>query len=622
MDKKEADFLAKLLATFKIEADEHLKNLSDGLIALEGTLSAEARQEHVETIYRESHSLKGAARSVNYTVVQEICQAMETVLSAWKQKRIEQSRLLFETLYAVVDYIGKLILLPPTPLQGEEINLHKSLIDKLNTLQKGESPVPESSSPPPQVLPEPAKIQPPPPSLEPPSAAEKIVAGVGVPVREKTIRISVQKLDKLFQQVEEMLIVKMTVRQQVSAFKSLQTDLRIWQKEWGRFLAELQKMDLSERVWEILHWQAHVHRSVRERLNRMSKMASQDYRFVGSMIDTLLEDSKKVLVQPFSTLFDTLPRMVRDISYSLGKETRINFIGGEIEVDRRILEGMKDPLIHLVRNAIDHGIEKPEERTKNNKPPYGTITISATQMSGNKVELVISDDGRGIDVKSVIEASLKQGHITESDVEKINDQEALMMIFHSGISTSKSVTELSGRGLGMSIVSEKVDKLGGQLQVESKRGLGTSFKIQLPLTLATFRGIHLTVLSQDFIMPSYYVKIVLRIPTQDIMTLENRPTIIVNGKYHSFAYLGEILGLGKIPTEQKTVCVIVIKAAEKLVAIGVDSILNEQEVLVKGLGKQLIRVRNLLAATIMEWGKVVPILNPIDLVKSVLQFQK
>ncbi len=172
----------------------------------------------------------------------------------------------------------------------------------------------------------------------------------------------------------------------------------------------------------------------------------------------------------------------------------------------------------------------------------------------------------------------------------------------------------------MSIVSEKVDKLGGYLQIDTNKGVGTAFKITLPLTLATFRGIHLSASGNDFIMPTHYVKRVMRIHESDIKTMENRTAIQVNGKFLSFAYLRDLLNLPEIPVKQPnpTLCVLIIKAAEKSVAIGVDKIINEQEVLVKGLGKQLVHVPNILAATIMQWGKVIPILNPPDLVKSAI----
>lgn len=610
MDKKEADFLAKLQATFKIEADEHLQNISDGLLTLEGKLSDAEREEHVEAIFRESHSLKGAARSVNHIAMQEICQAMENVLSLWKQHKIEGSRQVFDTLHAALDFLITLVAKTPQRLQGQEAEKQQELIQQLNAA--GQTPVISEKKIEPEIKPVVETI---------PQVVESPQTTLQMPFRDKTIRISIYKIDKLFQQVEEMLVVKMTAKQQVSELLEMETSLKQFEKEWTRLKADLKGEMLNDKIVKIVQWQNRFTRSLKEKLRRLTKVTTQDYRFVGSLVENLLEDTKKVLMQPFSTLFETLPRMIRDLSHSLGKETRLNFIGGEIEVDRRILEEMKDPLIHLIRNSIDHGIETPAERIKKNKPSYGTITISVSQTSGSKVQLIVSDDGKGIDKIKVQQAALKQGFITQQEMDKLSEQETLMLIFHSGISTSLAVTELSGRGLGMSIVSEKVDKLGGKLQIDTRADVGTSIRILLPTTLATFRGIHLTVGESEFIMPTHYVQMVLRVFVKDIRTFENRSTISMNGKFYAFAYLSEVLNLPHAHTfsEHDPIYVLVIRASEKSVALGVDHILNEQEVLVKGLGKQLVHVRNILAATIMEWGKVIPILNPLDLVKEVVK---
>lgn len=600
MDSKEADFTAKLLAIFKLEAEEHLKMLSNGLLALEGTGSDEQKKEWIETIYRESHSLKGAARSVNHDAIQVICQTMENVLSAWKQGKISPTRPLFDTLYAVIDFIGTVVAMPPKGLPEEHRGRQLALIQQLDALLSG--------SPAPVATPTPT---PAPPSKEPAHPPEPAVV---TPPSEKTVRISVQKVDKLFQQVEEMLVVKLTARKQINELKYMQSELRQWDKRWEHLQQEQSAKGITE-------WQRQFSQFVKAGINRLTKLGSQDYRFVGSLIDNLLEDTKKVLTQPFQTLFESFPRMVRDLSQSLGKEIHLEFKGGEIEIDRRILEEMKDPLIHLIRNAIDHGIETPNERVQKGKPSYGTIAIAASQVSGNNIELTLSDDGVGIDVESVKNFALQKGYITKEEAEHLNEQEAIALIFHSGISTSAKVTELSGRGLGMGIIAEKVEKLGGHLFTETKKGQGTQFRIVLPLTLATFRGIHIRASERDFIMPIQYIKHVMRLPIREIKTVENRMAIVADGKLLPFVHLSDLLSL---PSQtqaavRKNINILIIKAAEKVIAIGVDEVLSEQEILVKPLGKQLLHVRNILAATVLEGGKVVPILHPMDLVRSAIQ---
>lgn len=669
MDNKEAAFLAKLRATFKIEAEEHLKKLNSDLLNLEKNQS-DIPQELLESVFREAHSLKGAARSVNHDVIQVICQTMETVLSALKQQRIAPSPNMFDALYSSIDLIGKLL---EDTSDIEAKNLLNPMIQKLEALLKPSPEKPESQlqetstrkkdvkadtkpvnttegpalSVPVPPTPETKETVPTPATLKTEVEPQKpSVAAVEHPKEtspekkpassdgahhnaNRTIRVSINKLDRLFQQTEELLTVKLTSQQQLQELKRMEKTLRQWQKEFIHIEGDIrqwlvknvppQKIDENKMPFFFERHHSFV-KSLRENVLHLIKSTSQDYRLLGGMVDSLLDDTKKLLMQPFSTLLETFPRMVRDLSHQLNKEIQFEIQGDNIEIDRRILEEMKDPLIHLIRNCIDHGIEPANERNLKNKPAVGTIRVSASQLSSNSVEIVVSDDGRGISHALVKETAVKQKVITQKEADTLTDDEVTMLIFHSGVSTSQIVTELSGRGLGMGIVAEKVDKLGGQLSIDSK-STGTNIRIVLPLTLATFRGIQLKVADQNFIMPTHNVKRVLRVWSGDVRSVENRMTISIDGRALSYVHLKDVLGISaSSPPEQKNnwLTVLIIKAAEQTVAFGVDGVMNEQEVLVKRFGKQLTRVKNILSATVMEMGKVVPILNPSDLVKSII----
>lgn len=645
MEKNEAEFMAKLLKTFKVEAQEHIKTISEGLFALEKeNIPNVQRQELIEKIFREAHSLKGASRAVNQGMIQDFCQIIENIFSAWKRNEISSSPELFDALHASNDLIEKMV-----SQSGEKSSNCGELIEpmthrlKLLLENKKESAAikkddADTSRIKPEIKPkEPLPVpseehkepeKPPLPSLKP--QVQRLPEQA---LRDQTIRVSIQKLDHLFQQVEELLNLKLAARKQASDLKSIQERLKKWDKKWIHLQPDLRNIQgltkgdeffISngnfKKIANFLDWQQHFIKMLQDNLNRLVKITTQDYRLIGGIVDTLLEDTKKVLMQPFSTLLESFPRMVRDLSHELNKKIVFECQGEDLEVDRRILEEMKDPLIHLIRNSIDHGIENSNERIKNNKPPHGTIRIIASQVSGNSMELQITDDGKGIDAQKIKATAVRNNLISEKDANLMSDQEAVMLIFQSGLSTSPIITELSGRGLGLGIVSEKVDKLGGQIFIETKKGLGTTFRIVLPLTLATFRGIHITVSDRDFIMPTHNVQRVIRIKSEQINTIENRDTISIDGRILAYIHLSDLLGIPKKSNEQnRLISVLVVKAAEKTVAFGVDSILGEQDVLVKGLGKQLLRIKNFVAATITEWGTVIPILNPQDLVKSVIK---
>ncbi len=664
MGDKEAAFMAKLLATFKVEAEEHLKNLNEGLLALEKTGLEKPSAELLQTVFREAHSLKGAARSVNHDVIQLICQSVESVFSALKHQQITFSPVIFDTLYASLDLITKLL---ETPQKTESKILVAEMIAKLDALlipfkaivkePSKESLVTESAniaSKPtanikqPNNVPEQANLTDVPQDLKIESPEQTLLKNKQEKVAEvkveplptkvetssshethshsadKTVRVSLSKLDKLFQQTEELLTIKMASQQQLSSLKLMGKLLKEWKKESMHLQKDIEntqyhegKKDNNTSMFFELH-----HRfidSLNEALSPLIRSTNIDFRFLGGMIDSLLDDTKKLLMQPFSTLLETFPRMVRDLSHQLGKEVQLDVQGAGIEIDRRILEEIKDPLIHLIRNSLDHGIEIPEERKKKGKISSGTIKVIASQLSGNSVEIIVADDGGGISLDILKQSAVKNKILSQKEADLLSDEESIKLIFHSGISTSKIVTNLSGRGLGMGIVGEKVDKLGGRLSVESKSS-GTSIKIVLPLTLATFRGIQLKVCDRDFVMPTHNVQRVLKIDKKEIKSVENRSMVSIDGCAYSYVHLKDVLGIAQMQTEinDDSLTIIIVKAAEQVIAFGVDAILNEQEILVKRFGKQLTRVKNILSATVMEMGKVIPILNPSDLVKSII----
>ena len=284
--------------------------------------------------------------------------------------------------------------------------------------------------------------------------------------------------------------------------------------------------------------------------------------------------------------------------------------------------GRKDPLIHLVRNCIDHGIEKPEERKRKAKPLRGMVTVAVTQQDGNKVEIVVADDGSGIDVAKVRAAAVKLALASPEEAAELHEQQVLSFIFHSGVSTSPIITEISGRGLGLAIVREKVEKLGGRVSVESRPGGGTAFRMVLPLTLSTFRGVLIRVDEHQFVLPTSQIDRVVRISEEEIKTVENRETIVLNGQAISLVRLGGVLELRSKNIEgvsPKKAPAILLNSAGKRIAFLVNDVSAEYEVLVKNLGPQLPRVRNISGAIVLGSGKVVPILNVSDLMKSAVR---
>jgi len=626
--QKDNDFLKRLLATFRVEAEEHIRAISSYLIELEKASTVERHPELIETIFREVHSLKGAARSVNLTNFEALCQSLEGVFAELKSGEISLSPDFYNLLHRAVDSLNQGL----DAVGGERKTGEKSamiaLARQLEEARRGALPPP----------PPPVETSPP---FSPAAGKEELS-----PIEDRspieTVRLSVERLDALLLQAEELLAGKLSTAQQAAELRAAAAEFTAWKREWARLQPSLHaarpangETDPHLSRWaEFIEWNSQFVQSLEVRLNALARSAGRESRALGSMVDTLLDDMKHALMLPFSTLLEGFPKFVRDLAHDQNKEVELIIRGGEIEADRRILEEIKDPFLHLVRNCIDHGVEHPEERQRIGKPRCSTVTIAIAPLNGSRIEVLIADDGAGIDLAKVRLAALKLGLISLETGEKMGDEETLALIFHSGLSTSPLITDISGRGLGLAIVQEKVERLGGSVAIvdrssikttegrSSTHGSGTTFRLLLPLTLATFRGVLVRANGGHFVLPTNHVERVMRLKREEISTIENRETIRYNGASLALVWLSETLGMAarRDPGEaNEPAQIVVLAAGEKRIGFVVEEVLGEQEVLVKTLGKQLRRVRNLAGTTSLGSGREALILNVPDLLKSAVK---
>lgn len=319
---------------------------------------------------------------------------------------------------------------------------------------------------------------------------------------------------------------------------------------------------------------------------------------------------------PASTMLELMPKLVRDLARELGKEIDLTINGSSIQLDKRVLAQVKDPLVHILRNSIDHGMEKPEVRAQAGKSPRGTLTIDVLPQEGNTVEIVVTDDGAGINIERVKEIAVKNQMVDQQRADEMTDGEAISLIFQSSFSTSSTISEISGRGLGLAIAKENIEHLGGRLIVESRRGLGTTFRIKLPVTVATFRGVLIKCSDEILIVPTSDLDRLLRIKKEQVKRGDNGQTIEIDGQEIPFLRLEHVLDLPTSPMNPTHHLVMVLRHSEAKCAFEIDEVLEEQEILVKKLGKPLVRVRNVAGVTVLGSGKPSAILNVRDLLKS------
>lgn len=636
MTKKE-EFLERLRATFKMEAAERLKSLSAGLLTLEKAPSPEAYPAIIESIFREAHSFKGAARSVDRTDLEAVCQGLETALAGLQRGEVAVTSNLLDTLHAVVDALDRALDNGEPVLSREQV---LALVHQLPVPTNG-APLPQPEAPVEQPAPSAVEVPVPSPSVSthsltaPPSHA---LPTAERPLTADTVRVSAAKLDAVMRQVEGLMAAKLSTAQRATDLRNARGGYDHWRKKWRKVRSEMRHLTRPVEksreagnshpqasvtaLLQFLDWNEHHIKELENELTTITVAAEHDRRAIGGMVDNLLDDMKQVLMLPFFTLLETFPKMVRDLARACGKEVELIIRGGDVEIDRRILEEIKDPLVHLVRNAVDHGTEAPEVRARQQKPATATVTINIAHVESGTIEIRVSDDGAGIDPTAVRRAALRQGRVSAEEANRLNEQEAAALVFRSGVSTCAIVTDLSGRGLGLAIVREKVERVGGSVVMESQPGVGTTFRLLLPLTIATFKGVLIRAAQRDFILPSSSIERVLRVQQGQIYTVENRETISFNGAAVAFVRLDDTLGLARLEQDAAApsfLPALILRAGKQCLALRVDAVLGEQDVLVKSLGRQLERVRNIAGAAVSGTGKVVPILHVPDLIKSAIK---
>lgn len=663
MNINDAEFLKKLRSTFKIEAHEHLRTISLSLLQLENESIEDEKKRIIETTYREFHSLKGAARAVSVKEIETICHTVESIFSDIKKGNLELTLEMLDVFNESADAIEEILFLPEDTFKDIS-----RLMDELEKIKSGESANNEAiksentgTIPNTEIVPD-VDITPNidlSPNLDlypnidkdfmdikldfdielkdiqPKSNKivnrETIVENNEVLLKEAkletkevikdkedvkvqsntikqcedkttdTIRVEKKKLDSLLLQGEEMIYAKLSVIERAKEIRLIHGLLESWKKEKDYTYIEM----LENSVETLL------------------KSSENDAKTIETMTNNFIEDIKDLMLLPFSSIIEMFPKMVRDLSKQIGKKVEFISNGTEIEIDRRILEEIKDPLIHIIRNCIDHGIESSEERELLGKISKGTINLNITQLSSDRVKIEISDDGSGIDIEKVKEKIIKNKILTAGEVNNLDYEGSKMLIFKSGISTSDIITDISGRGLGLAIVHEKVQKLEGTISVETDKQKGTIFTIVLPITISTNRGIIVKVAKQKFIIPTGKVEKATRIKRDDIKIIENRITVLLDDYIVPIVELKSILEIEDKRIEDSFsnfIPIIVVNDIEKKIAFSVDEIIVEQEVLVKRFNKQLKRVKNISGATILGSGDVVPILNVQDLIKSAIKY--
>lgn len=380
----------------------------------------------------------------------------------------------------------------------------------------------------------------------------------------KTVRVDIDRLDNLMNLVSELIIIK-------TRLEGVGTDSR--------------NQDMIEAV---------------EYLER---------------ITTSLHDAvMKVRMVPVERVFNRFPRMVRDLSKNLSKDITLNMSGEETELDRTVIDEIGDPLIHLIRNAIDHGIEEKEERIKNNKPVNGTVNLRAYQ-DGNSVVIEVEDDGAGIDIEKIKRKAVEKGILSSADANELEEKDAIDLLFNPGFSTADKVSGLSGRGVGLDVVRTKIESLNGLVEVENSKGKGSKFIIRLPLTLAIIQALLVNIGDEKFAIPLNVIRDIIVIEASAIRNVHGQDVVLNRDNVLPIVRIAKILDVpNAVSDESEELTAVVVKKGEKNAAFIVDSLMGQQEIVIKTLGKFLSGIKYIAGATILGDGQVALIIDSNSLI--------
>src|SRR5271168_1074277 len=556
---------------FLVESHENLSRLDRDLVELE---KHPQDADLLGNIFRTIHTIKGACGFLAFSVLEAITHQAETLLSQLRSGQRELTPALVSLILETVDATRQVLaVIESSGKEGPQ--RFADLTERLRVA--AELPVVAGDQPAPTAVVESPVDKSP---SAPPKGGRREEGGERRDRRESdrtddgtrpsaaadsNIRVGVDMLDKLMDLVRELVLT----RNQILQFNLEREDPAL--------------------------------NATSQRLN---------------LITTELQAGViKTRMQPIAVVWNMLPRVVRDMSLSLGKQMYLRMEGAETELDRTIIEAIKDPLMHLVRNSCDHGIESPEVRVRAGKSPQGILTLRAYH-EGGQVNIEIGDDGAGIDVARVKQKALDNGLLRPEQAEKLGDREALGLIFQPGFSTAQVVTNFSGRGVGMDVVKSHIEKIGGVVDIFSRLGEGATIKIRIPLTLAIIPGLVVTSGGERFVIPQVSLLELIRIEGDQsgkhIEYVHGTPVYRRRGSLLPIAYLNQVLGL-KAADQTEAVSMVVLQAEDRQFGLVVDGINDTQEIVVKPLGKQLKGLTLYAGATIMGDGRVALILDVLGI---------
>lgn len=627
---------------FKIEAKDLLEKISQDLLELENNTHDE---EIINRLFRYAHTLKGSSRLVKLDQIGEVSHSLEDILGMAKKNEITINSGHIDLFLKAFDVVAEVLKKlnagedPTIDIQDIMIALKQRKeaacrpLPDTTTKQTATTENPSSTSnetaPTLTRQPEPTSTIPDDQQPVPDIEQEIIPEPQNLPINqsaEDTIRVSLQKLNTMMNLSGELVINKIKLQDKNDQLQALKTLVNINESliENWRLIKQFPELKNSKKnhfikeAFDNIENGFKVQLEIKNKINELSDQFEDEIQLTHLISLQLQEEAFKARMLPVKTIFNDMKRLVRDLSKDLEKSTKLIIDGENQEIDKLILDEIKPTFIHLIRNAIDHGIESPEERTRNGKPASAEINISVKHTSGD-LTFTIEDNGRGLNTEKIIATALKQKLRSKQQLQELSANAINYLILEPGFSTSEIISNVSGRGIGMDVVSDTIKRLRGNLTIESELNQFTRFMIKLPQSLSNMLCLFCLCSHEKYLIPISSVSTTLRILPEEISFESNREVIQALDRTIPLVKLNRILKLADNKTslaDASKMSILVMHQRGEHIAFLVDQFLGVKEVVVKHLGNHIKKVPNVAGATIMGDGEIVVILDPADIVQE------
>jgi two-component system chemotaxis sensor kinase CheA len=603
----------KLFNAFDTEQKEALGKIRANLQDLEKQAPADA-QARLEEAFRMAHSLKGASRVVDLTEVNSLAHRLESLFSLIRQGKVALKKEVLDLSQHFLDGIEDSVACHKAGTKSHGLPAGVSeAVDALITAGSAAAAVKPAASaaasPAPMVVP--AFLDaavPAPAAADTPKASASAPAGASV--SDQTLRLNASHLDRMLRTAGELLTSNRSQDSISTSYYTVERRLKGLQSELRRFRKDPvrveQNMDYLEREISGLFREL-------SRARRKHQTSNWNVKQLGGQLQ---DDVKKARMVPAESIFEGFHKMVRDLAREEGKQVDFRAEGMDVEADRVVLQALKDPVMHMLRNSLSHGLETPPQRTAAGKSPGGTLRLRLNTFNG-KLNIFIEDDGRGVNYQRIREKAVAQGMLSDADAKSADEDTLTQLIFEPGFSTAETLSDISGRGMGLSVVQETLRKLKGGVELHSEPGVRTEFFLSVPNSISTHHVVSVVSQGRTYGIPAYGIDRLVRAKSAAITTVDNKPTIFLDEVPLRVVSLGELVGHAdaKVQVQGDKIAIVILKSGTKRLAVAVDEFAEECEALVKELSTNaLTRLAHVMGAMLQEDGTVCIVLNPQELI--------